>query len=179
MASMRARLLLSLTGALLAGLAGCTPDPLAVVPMPARETRWCAQLLDQLNDYRDQRGLPPLVPHEGLTQLSLSHCDWLLEKQGSSFLSGSHVSHSGSHWRNRAARARFGMQAWGENVAYTAHTPEHVAHHLLLMWQTSPPHHRLLLGDWSHAGMAMRIDQRDAIFATLTFGRLQDEPAAP
>lgn len=176
---MPARVLLTLSAALFCGLGACAPDPLAVQPMPAREARWSTQLLERINQYRGKRGLAPLAPHPGLARISLSHCDWLVEKQGTSFLSGTHVSHSGSHWRNRTARGRFDMEAWGENVAYAAHLPDDVAHHLLLMWQTSPSHHQLLLGDWSHAGMALRVDDKDAIFATLTLGRLKDGHRSP
>lgn len=177
---MPARILSLLPGLMCCAMMAACSDPLTHPPaMPARERSWSEQLLQQLNAYRGSRGLKELKPHPGLTRLSLSHCDWLREKQGSSFKLGTHVSHFGSHWRQQTARRQYQMEAWGENVAYTAHLPEDVAHHILLLWQTSPSHQPLLVGDWTHAGMALRVDKGQAIFATLTFGRLRPDADPP
>lgn len=180
MGSMIVRTLLPLTALLCGGLVACSQRELHHPrPMPAQQQIWCQEVMQQLNDYRRKQGLRALKEHEGLRRLSLSHCDWLLQNQGSSFKVGTHVSHFGSHWRQQTARRQHGMEAWAENVAYTAQIPRDVAHHLLLLWKTSPSHQPLLVGDWSHAGMALRVDESSSIFATLTVGRLKHQPTKP
>jgi len=171
---MAARLLLSLSGALLCGLSACGTLPgSSPKPMPARESSWCTDLQQRLNQYRRDRGLSPVASHEGLTRLSLTHCDWLRKRRGTSFLDGHNVSHAGCDWRHQTAKRDYQMEAWGENVAYVSRTPEDVGHHLLLLWQTSPTHDRVLTGNWTHVGIALRVDRDGAIFATQTFGRLR------
>lgn len=133
------------------------------------------QLHRELNDYRRSKGLAALQAHDGLQQLALDHSIWLRQKRGSSFAHGSNVSHSGSRARARIARIRFGMEAWGENVAYASNTPEQTAKKLITMWKASPAHNEAMLGNWTHAGNAITLAQDGAIFATINFGR-QGQP---
>ena len=139
--------------------------------MPVASRQWSEQVHRKLNDYRRSRDLSPLEHHEGLRQLAADHSNWMRRKRGSFFLHGSNVSHSGSLVRARTSRILHGMEAWGENVAYISDTPEDVARHLIVMWKSSPPHHRAMLDNWTHAGTAISVDADGAIFATMNFGR--------
>ncbi len=169
-------------GALLALSGACSPP--TATPQASRHTAgaaqdpkspqvhaWSRQLHHQLNDYRLDRGLPVLRYHAGLQKLCEDHCAWLRRKRGTSFSSGSNVSHSGSSYRARVARIQYGMRAWGENVAYVGNSPQDVATRLMVMWKASPTHNMAMLGNWSHAGNALVVDADGSIFATMNFGR--------
>lgn len=153
-------------------LTNCTPQPgtQAVVPT-SRTSEWSQEVHRQLNAYRREKGLGSLELHPGLQQLCLDHSEWLRRKRGSSFIHGSNVSHQGSSYRARVSRIQFDMEAWGENVGYISNTPEDVAHKLMVMWKASPPHHKAMLGNWTHAATGIRVDDDGAIFATMNFGR--------
>ena len=159
--------------------ASCGPslDPAQSTLSPETQ-QWSGQVIRELNHYRSQQGLEPLQEHPGLQILCMEHSDWLRKKRGSSLLHGSNVSHSGSHYRARVARIQFGMEAWGENVAYISNTPEDLARHLIVMWKGSAPHNKAMLGNWTHAGVAISVDEDGAIFATMNFGRLSAAPSS-
>lgn len=157
--------------ALLIGPSACSPHPPPAHTDSAPEIRQWNRLVHQrLNDYRRDKGLAPLAYHDGLEQLCTDHSRWLRRERGSSFLIGSHVSHSGSGYRARYARIQFGMSEWDENVAYISQTPEDIAAHLILMWRASPPHQKVMLGDWTHSGVGISVDDDGAVFVTMNFG---------
>ena len=152
--------------------AACSPylGP-AQYTMPVEAREWCGQVIQELNRYRTQKGLEPLQDHNGLHALSLNHSKWLLRKRGTSFMHGSNVSHSGGRYRARVARIEYGMEAWGENVAYISDTPKNVAKQLIIMWRASPSHHKAMIDNWTHVGVGICVDDDGAVFATMNFGR--------
>ena len=155
---------------------GCIPQGLPEQrTMPPKVAGWSQEIHRQLNAFREEKGLPPLARHDGLEQLALDHCEWLVDKRGTSFIHGSNVSHSGQHYRSRVARIEHGMEAWGENVGYIGHTPDDPARRLILLWQNSPSHRKAMLGNWTHAATGIRVDEDGAIFATMNFGRTKTE----
>lgn len=154
----------------------CSPGSSPQQPALSAEARqWSDELIHKLNAYRTQKGLKPLQHHRGLDELCLNHSDWLRRKRGSSFLHGSHVSHYGSGARARQSRIQYGMEAWGENVAYISNTPQDPAGKLMVMWKGSPSHHKAMVGDWTHVGAAISVDKDGAIFSTMNFGRKKSD----
>lgn len=139
-------------------------------PRPSAGARDLAdQVFHKINRYRSRNRLPMLERHEGLDQLALAHTQRLVEKRGSSWVHGKNVNHIGAEWRAETAYARYGMQRFGENVAAILSGPDDTAEHLLLMWKTSYPHNRTMLGNWTHSGLSVLIDDDGAVFATQIF----------
>ncbi len=165
-----------LTGMVLMFLASACAPPAAPQNVSAspHTQSWCQEVHRQLNDYRREKSLPALQYHRGLEQLSLNHSEWLRQNRGKG---RRNVSHKGSNNRARVAYSEYGMQAWGENVAYVSATPADVAGKLITMWKASPPHHKAMIGDWTHAGTGISVDEDGAIFATMNFGHKRVTPS--
>ena len=131
--------------------------------------QFSANLTHHSDNYRQQKGLPPIDYHRGLEQLSLNHSEWLRQNRGKG---RRNVGHQGSRHRAKVAHTEFGMRAWGENVAYVSETPKDAATKLITIWKASPPHQKAMVGNWTHAGTGIRVDEDGAIFATMNFGRI-------
>ena len=164
------RMLTVLGLAFLATACSPQPTPQSTSSSPTSQS-WGREVHRQLNAYREEKGLPALAYHKGLEQLCLDHSEWLRRKRGTSFMHGSNVSHSGGRYRARVARIEYGMEAWGENVAYISDTPKNVAKQLIIMWRASPSHHKAMIDNWTHVGVGICVDDDGAVFATMNFGR--------
>lgn len=155
----------------LAALNSCSSSPWpAPSPKPsAKALDLSNQVFSRVNRYRINKHLPALKRHEGLDQLALAHCQFLVKKRGSSWVHGKNVNHIGAEWRASSARKCYLMQSYGENVAAILPGNNDRSKHLLLMWKTSYYHNQAMLGDWTHSGISILIDDDGEIFATQIF----------
>jgi uncharacterized protein YkwD len=143
------------------------PEP---TPKPsAKALDLSNQVFIEVNRYRASQHLPDVKRHEGLDQLALAHSQFLVKQRGTSWVYGKNVNHVGSAWRASSAKKSYHMHRYGENVAAILSKPENLSGHLLLMWKTSYYHNQTMLGDWTHSGISLLIDEDGAIFATQVF----------
>lgn len=156
-------------------LAACSPNARndqSLQPSPhAKKTS--DQLHQVINNYRASNNLPRLKRHPGLDELALGHTRYLLKKRGTSIINGRNVTHFGAGWRAEAARNRYQMISYGENLAAISTNPDNLPSHLLLMWKTSYGHNKNMLAHWTHTGIATLVDEDGTVFATQVFGELK------
>ncbi len=166
-------LALILAFCILPWLGSCAaPNSRGTSANPDAEARGrCQRIHQALNRYRTQHGLPALTRVEGMDEVALDHCRYLLNHRGNSSLHGQNVNHKGIENRANTCYQRFGMDGYGENVAAITSAPADPVEHVMLMWKTSFPHDQTMLDDWTHTGISMLIDRDGAMFITQTFGK--------
>lgn len=158
---------------LLVALSSCSPR--LTVPESAckASAATSAATLAEVNAYRRSRGLRALEPHPGLTRLAENHTRALLGQYLNSSRKELVVNHAGVKGRMNAAFSDLGMVGFGENVAAVSSHPPSLPTHLRLLWQASPEHHRIMVGDYTHTGVAIAKDEHGTAFATQVFGKME------
>ena len=132
-----------------------------------------AIIVQDVNQTREQLGVPALKRHAGLDRLAQKHSEFLRQNRGSFSLHGKNVSHHGSESRALVAINRLEMINYGENVAWTVRQPNPAAasQALIALWKKSPDHREAMLDDhWSHTGVGVVVDSDGSVFATQIFG---------
>lgn len=158
---------------LLAATSSCAPRLSVPESACKASAATSAATLAEVNAYRRSRGLRTLEPHPGLTRLAEDHTRALLGQYLNSPRKDLTVHHAGVKGRMSAAFSDLGMIGFGENVAAVSSRPSSLPTHLRLLWQASPEHHRIMVGDYTHTGVAIAKDEHDTAFATQVFGKME------
>lgn len=116
---------------------------------PAELEGELAELLDLMNEERDEVGAPPLEPREDLVCAAQLHSDDIGEAQ-----SCSHEGTDGSSFPERVAECG-GSSVRAETIACGAQTPRDVVDG----WLNSPPHREAML-DESYREVGLGVHNR-------------------
>ncbi len=95
-----------------------------------------------LNEYRQSQGLGIVNKSAGLKLTAQKHTDWMEENNKLS-----HLGNNNSTFTQRCQAT--GITCAAENVGYGFLSPQH----LLELWQNSPSHNEILLGDYTRVGV--------------------------
>lgn len=116
-----------------------------------------AELLDQINDYRESIGLNALQPVEHVSFKSEEHNEYMIAKN--------EINHDFFQERSKNIIAVLGASKVNENVAYNYATPASVLH----AWLQSPGHKANIEGDFTHFGASIRIAENGNKYYTNIF----------
>jgi uncharacterized protein YkwD len=118
----------------------------------------------QTNEYRKRRNLPPLAWSEVVYKECLDHSRDMTR-------SGS-LSHDGFQKRVANIRSQVAAAGAAENVAYNWNLPD-PATTAVQGWIESPGHHANLVGDYTHAAVAVARASNGAYYLTQMFYKAQ------
>lgn len=104
------------------------------------------QVIKLINEHRVSIGLNSLAVVDHISFISEEHNLYMIENKD--------VSHGNFVERSNAIVAELGAKNVGENVAYNYNSAEAV----LKAWLNSPSHKQNLEGDYTHFGIAIKID---------------------
>lgn len=153
-------------------LASCA-TPTGQTSAPGCSSPLSAQVFQDVNAYRLQRGAGSLRRNAGLDRLALNHCEYLRKNRGTFNLYGKNVSHDGAEGRSLVAMQRFNMLSTSEIVASTLSTGSDAgtARALVILWQNSRDHESSMRDkSWTDTGVATVVDADGRVFATQLFG---------
>jgi uncharacterized protein YkwD len=121
------------------------------------------EVLRLVNEYREALGVLPLEFDPRLRESARGHCQWMDDTK--TFSHESDVPGQKTHGQ-RMEKAGYRWRSAGENIAFGQGSAEEV----FTGWFNSPGHHRTMVGEWVHLGVA-----RVGIYWTQNFGA--GEPA--
>ncbi|GGF02767.1 hypothetical protein GCM10011518_10040 [Flavobacterium limi] len=104
------------------------------------------EVLQLINEYRVSIGLNSLV--------TVNHISFKSEEHDNYMITNKVVNHNNFVARSENIIAVLGAKKVGENVAYNYQTAEGV----LKAWLDSPTHKQNIEGDYTHFGIAVKID---------------------
>jgi uncharacterized protein YkwD len=104
------------------------------------------EVLRLINEYRVSIGLNTLV--------TVNHISFKSEEHDNYMIANKVVNHNDFVARSENIIAVLGAKKVGENVAYDYQSPEGV----LKAWLDSPTHKQNIEGDYTHFGIAVKID---------------------
>lgn len=104
------------------------------------------EVLRLINEYRVSIGLNTLV--------TVNHISYKSEEHDNYMIANKVVNHNDFVARSENIIAVLGAKKVGENVAYDYQSPEGV----LKAWLDSPTHKQNIEGDYTHFGIAVKID---------------------
>lgn len=104
------------------------------------------EVLRLINEYRVSIGLNALV--------TVNHISYKSEEHDNYMIANKVVNHNDFVARSENIIAVLGAKKVGENVAYDYQSPEGV----LKAWLDSPTHKQNIEGDYTHFGIAVKID---------------------
>ena len=104
------------------------------------------EVLRLINEYRVSIGLNTLV--------TVNHMSFKSEEHDNYMIANKVVNHNDFVARSENIIAVLGAKKVGENVAYDYQSPEGV----LKAWLDSPTHKQNIEGDYTHFGIAVKID---------------------
>ena len=117
------------------------------------------ELLETLNLYRSQKGLPVLLLEEEISRQAKKHNDHMLTKK--------EICHHFFGARYEALIDRAGAKAASENVAFGYRTPGAV----VKAWAKSKGHKKNMEGNYSLVGISVMKDGKDKFYYTSIFVR--------
>lgn len=103
-------------------------------------------LLDQINEYRESKGLNPLQIINHISYKSEEHNEYMILKN--------EINHDFFQERSQNIIQVLGAVKVNENVAYNYSTPNSVIH----AWLQSPGHKANIEGDFTHFGASIRTN---------------------
>lgn len=134
------------------------PKPVVPVKAPKQTTPSCpndfaGKFLCLLNQYRASQKLGPLKYNGAMSKVALDYSKEMLATGNFN-----HIDKNGGRFTDRCSAA--GITCLGENLAKNFTGPEN----LLKLWQDSPPHNKLLLGDYTLAGLGASANYASLLF---------------
>lgn len=127
--------------------------------------RTAALVVDEVNDARTERGLPPLERNESLARVASAHSTDMAARD--------YVNHTAPNGSGVADRyERFGIGCFGsENIYYTPNgallvTERTIAERVVSAWLASPGHRETLLGNYTRQGIGIAVDDDGGIYVT-------------
>jgi len=121
------------------------------------DTDWVMgdEVVNYINQYRIEQGLPPLVKEPNLTSaLAAQHCNYMISQQA--------ISHDGFSDRAEILNDN-GAVAVGENVAFGYNN----AYDVVSAWINSPSHRDTIEGNYTHIGLGIRHDNYNTNYITM------------
>ena len=106
-----------------------------------------AQLVTLINDYRVSQGLNALQVVNHISYKSQEHNEYMIDNNV--------VNHDYFEQRSNNIIQVLGAERVGENIAYNYPTPEAA----MQAWENSPGHKANLLGDYTHFGISVTVDE--------------------
>jgi uncharacterized protein YkwD len=128
-----------------------------------------SQILQEVNTYRRNHGAADLQMHAGLNGLAQRHCEYLAQNRGKFGLYGKNVSHFGYEGRALAARERYKMINYCENVAAAVQPGKLAAPTLVKLWASSKDHEFNMRSDWAYTGIGVVVAEDGMVFSTEIF----------
>lgn len=116
-----------------------------------------AELLDEINDYRESIGLNALQTINHISYKSEEHNEYMIAKN--------EINHDFFQQRSENIMQVLGAVKVNENVAYGYSTPEAVLH----AWLQSPGHKANIEGNFTHFGASIRTAPNGNIYYTNIF----------
>ena len=126
---------------------------------PVEYTSMEVNILELVNDYRSQQGLPGLVALDESSVQAAGHNDHMIETK--------EVCHENFARRYQALVSSVQAKAVSENVAYGYRTAEAV----VAAWIKSDSHRENMLGNHTHFGISVREGQDGNFYFTNIFLR--------
>jgi len=121
------------------------------------DTDWVMgdEVVNYINEYRIQQGLPSLIKEPNLTSaLASYHCNYMISQQT--------ISHDGFSDRAEILNDN-GASAVGENVAFGYNN----AYEVVSAWINSPNHRDTIEGNYTHIGLGVRSDNNNINYITM------------
>jgi len=128
-----------------------------------------ADVVVEVNKYRQQIGAKPLPRDRGLDNLAQSHANYLVQNRGKFSLHGKTVSHYGFDGRTLVARERLGFDSISENVASTMGGPRGAAQTFRQLWANSAGHQKNMSSKWTHTGVGVAMADDGLVIAVQLF----------
>jgi uncharacterized protein YkwD len=135
------------------------------VPLPEKqylsESKIEEDILFYINDYRNKKGLPPLLMRSEISREAEKHSeDMAKNKIG--------FGHDGFEERIKIISKKIGtMHSSAENVAYGNLSPKEV----VTNWLKSPGHRKNIEGNYTLTGIGVATDKNNVIYFTQIFTR--------
>ena len=126
---------------------------------PVHYTSIELEILDHVNDYRDQNGLPQLASLDEGSRQAASHNDHMIESD--------EVCHDDFAFRYTALVNSEKAKAVSENVAFGYSSAEAVVN----AWIKSDGHRENMLGDHTHFGISVKAGKDGRLYFTNIFVR--------
>lgn len=104
------------------------------------------ELMDLINAHRQSIGLQTLQPADCVSLKSEEHTEYMIEMNA--------INHDHFSERSQSIIETLGASKVSENVAYNYSTANAVLH----AWLESPGHQINIEGDFTHFGVAIRVD---------------------
>lgn len=131
-------------------------DTQVVSPISFQESALEKEIIAYTNIVRAKYGKSPVSTHRGLTVISRKHSDFMSKNSNKFSLLDTHITHQGYRNRAKLAQTRFKLMSVSENVIYSS-KKNNLAKHLVDSWYNSPPHKKILLGQYfSLCGVGIR-----------------------
>lgn len=130
-------------------------------PVFAQSGETGADIVEAVNRYRVEQGMPALAVHPALMLAAQRHAEWIAANH-----QGSHIGEGGSMPDDRAAAAGYPGAA-RENVASGALNYITAAWAVDSVWATSQGHRLTMLAEAEHIGAGTAWDSRDQYFVLL------------
>ncbi|MFD0975351.1 CAP domain-containing protein [Salinimicrobium gaetbulicola] len=126
---------------------------------PVHYTSIELEILDRVNDYRDQNGLPQLASLDEGSRQAAYHNDHMIESE--------EVCHDDFAYRYTALVNAEKAKAVSENVAFGYSSAEAV----VKAWIASDGHRENMLGDHTHFGISVKEGKDSRLYFTNIFVR--------
>ena len=134
------------------------------------EEQYASIIFAGINQARAERGLPLLTRDNLVDSLCADHCVYMI---GSAVPNGPlNLNHDNAQSR-ADVMFNVGYKSFGENTgAIRGYRSDQVATEFVNGWINSSKHSAILFGDYTHSGIAIRVNSADnGIFATQIFGK--------
>lgn len=118
------------------------------------------ETLDIINSYRKSIGLNTLEKNNYISVESELHDEYMI--------TNNEVSHDLFEERYKKITTTLGAKKVGENIAYNYNTPQAA----LDAWLKSPKHKECIEGDYTHFGIAIRVNSNGKKYYTNIFMKL-------
>ena len=115
------------------------------------------EILSGINKYRSELSKGEIqFNKKSATVLAIDHCRYMIENN--------HISHANFPKRNLAL-IEIGAVRVGENIAFGYTLSSSIIH----AWIDSPPHKKVLEGDYNHIGIGVVTSSENRIYVTALF----------
>ena len=148
-------------------------QPLNLAQLETENTRLELEVYQQINQYRQSRGLPPLKLDSRIAPQARLHSQRMAAKTAS-------FSHNGFEQRVKAIAREVPLRGAAENIAYNKGYRDPVTT-VVKGWIKSPPHHENMIGNYDLTGIGVAQNSQGEYYFTQIFVRLGNvkSPAKP
>lgn len=123
------------------------------------ESSFTDQILELVNDHRENKGLKKLSRNTTADNLSVEHCTYMIAKDK--------ISHDNFNSRSDKLKRNENAKGTGENVAYGYNSAKKV----VTAWLNSSGHRENIEGNFTHTGIAALKNAEGTYYFTQLFYR--------